>query len=377
MTPQHFAESFDMQLNHLDINIHASIMAGLDSAQLLIVKQKQIIHHKAYGNANLDTLYDIASLTKIFSMTHLCQYYYDHNGLNLNGSLKEIFPEYFLNQSSDPKSNITIKMLLAHEAGFEPNPLFYDENYSPELYCQNRDEFISKLLKAPLIHPPQSKSLYSDVDFMLLTMILEKIFNQSLDEQLWHAFPSLKNDRITYCPLKNGYHPSQIAPTELHGNTRDHSVYFHNVRTQTIWGEVQDEKAYHCMNGVSGHAGLFANGEALYHALQLIEPNATFLQSQSDDPSFGLGWRLNLGGDMRYHFGDYASSKAYGHTGWTGCCVVIDPTYDLTIIYLTNRKHSKVLNPKINPHRFLGDILWAGQYKNIMNEIYTALGLAQ
>lgn len=239
------------------------------------------------------------------------------------------------------------------------------------------DQFLAKLLKAPLIHAPQSCSLYSDVDFMLLTFILEHLLQTKIDVLFQATFPELRNQRIGYQPMKRGYSKSEIAPTELHGNTRDHFIHFDNIRTETIHGEVQDEKAFHCMNGVSGHAGLFANCEALYSALQLMNIPPEFLQSQSDDPSFGLGWRLNKGGDMAYHFGHYASEEAYGHTGWTGCVVVIDPKYDLTIIYLTNRKHSKVLNPARNQHRFLGDVLWAGQYKNIMNEIYRSLGLNQ
>ncbi|WP_233145132.1 serine hydrolase [Wohlfahrtiimonas populi] len=366
-----------MLLSNLDQMINSSIESGLDSAQVLIVKNHKIIKHSAYGDANLSTLYDIASLTKVFSLTVLYQVYATQGKINLNLTLKEIFPHYFEDQSLADKANITIKMLLAHEAGFEPNPLFYDKNYNTELFCQNRDEFLGKLLKAPLIHIPQSCSLYSDVDFMLLTFILEHLLQTKIDVLFQATFPELHNQRVCYQPLQHGYSKSEIAPTELHGNTRDGFIHFDNIRTETIHGEVQDEKAYHCMNGISGHAGLFANCEALYSALQLMNIPPEFLQSQSDDPSFGLGWRLNKGGDMAYHFGHYASEEAYGHTGWTGCVVVIDPKYDLKIIYLTNRKHSKVLNPARNQHRFLGDVLWAGQYKNIMNEIYRSLGLNQ
>ncbi len=366
-----------MPLSNLDINIEASINSGLYSAQLLIAKNHKIIKHSAYGNANLNTLFDIASLTKIFSLTFLYQNYVNQQKIDLDLPLKDIFPEYFQNNLLKDKANITIKMLLAHEAGFEPNPLFYDKNYSEILYCQHRDQFLDKLLQAPLINPPQSASLYSDVDFMLLTFILEKLFSKRIDQQFNEAIAYLHPLDICYQPLLNGYTLSQIAPTELHGNTRDHFIHFGNVRTKTIHGEVQDEKAYHCMNGISGHAGLFANCSSLYRLLESMTIPSLFLESQSDEPSFGLGWRLNKGGDMGYHFGHYASDQAYGHTGWTGCVVVVDPKFDLTIIYLTNRKHSRVLNPAVNQHRFLGDVLWAGQYKNIMNEIYRSLELNQ
>lgn len=368
-------EAIEMPLSNLNINIEASINAGLNSAQLLIVKDHKIIKHTAYGNANLNTLFDIASLTKIFSLTFLYQNYVNQQKIDINLPLKAIFPEYFNDDYLANKANITIKMLLAHEAGFEPNPLFYDKNYDENLYCQKRAQFLAKLLQAPLVNIPQSISLYSDVDFMLLTFILERLFSKNISEQFEEATTIFQPLDVCYLPLQKGYKLSQIAPTELYGNTRDHFIHFENVRTKTIHGEVQDEKAYHCMNGLSGHAGLFANSHSLYRLLESMKIPPEFLKSQSADPSFGLGWRLNKGGDMAYHFGDLASDQAYGHTGWTGCVVVIDPKFDLTIIYLTNRKHSKVLNPAMNQHRFLGDVLWAGQYKNIVNEIYRSLEL--
>lgn len=377
-------EPVEMLLANLETNIRASIDAGLDSAQLLIAQSETILHHQAYGNATCQTMYDIASLTKIFATTYLYQYYAQTAALDLNLTLAEIFPTQFANDQFTDKAHITLRMLLAHEAGFEPNPLFYDANYNPALFCQNRAEFLPKLLSAPLIHTPGTQSLYSDVDFMLLTFALEHLYGAPFDLLWQQAFPMLKHERITFTPLAHGYSHDDIAPTELHGNTRDHTIDFANVRTHTVHGEVQDEKAFHCMAGISGHAGLFANCQALYQALQLMtapqpffmpEIQQQFVHSQQHDPSFGLGWRLNLGGDMQYHFGQFASDRAYGHTGWTGCVCVIDPQYDLTILYLTNRKHSKVLKPRDNPYRFLGDILWAGQYRNIINEIYTALGL--
>ena len=80
---------------------------------------------------------------------------------------------------------------------------------------------------------------------------------------------------------------------------------------------------------------------------------------------------------MRYMFGDVASCQAYGHTGWTGCLLIHDPKYKLTIIYLTNRKNTPVVNPDENPHLFMGDQLPAGKYLPIIQAIYQDLGIAQ
>lgn len=327
------------------------------------------------------TLFDIASLTKIFSLTYLFQYYYQEEPGLLERTVAEFFSPAMIPKE---KGQITLRELLSHTAGFEPNPLFYDPNYSQVLYCQKRTHFPEKLLQAPLVSNPGIEARYSDVDFMLLTFIAEKIGDAGLEEQLSRLFwQPLGLKRICYNPLQKGFSYSEIAATEQQGNTRDGYFNFPNIRQKTIWGEVQDEKAFHCMGGVSGHAGLFANGETLLKLFRLsyqenrffnLETLNHFMQGSTVEPTFGLGWRLN-GAGMGYMFGDYASPKAFGHTGWTGCLAIHDPEYALTIIYLTNRKQSPVISAKENPHLFKADRLPAGRYPNIIHSIYQELGL--
>lgn len=326
------------------------------------------------------SLFDIASLTKIFSITYLFMALYEEDEGVLEQTVSDFYPQY----RHHIKGQITLRQLLSHHAGFEPNPLFYDPNYSEELYCQERSEFEISLLKAPLISAPGSRGLYSDVDFMLLTFIAEKITGKRLDHALREYFwGPLMLSSITYNPLDNGFKRHHIAATELNGNTRDHSVDFPNIRQETIWGEVQDEKAFHCMGGISGHAGLFSNVETLLKLFRLTympndyfspETLAHFISPSFKERTFGLGWRLN-GPDMRYMFGDFASMRAYGHTGWTGTLAIHDPEYELTILYLTNRKHSAVVDGMKNPHLFEADRLPAGRYLNIIHSIYYQLGL--
>lgn len=361
----------------LDHAIHHSIQMGFPSAELLVAKNNEIIKHQHYGKGLLHQFYDIASLTKIFSITYLAMYLHSRGKLDLEETLSDIFGK----DIKSPYSAISIQMLLSHTAGYAPNPLYYDPSYHEALYCQSREKFLSVLLQTPIVHPQNANPIYSDVDFMLLTFILEHKLGMNLSEALEHYFLMPLNLKSCYTPLKKGIAKEQIAPTEKHGNTRDHTVHFPNIREYELRGEVQDEKAYHCMGEISGHAGLFSNTMELFTLISLMTmPNdfftektkQCFLHRNPIDPTFGLGFRLN-GNGMNYHFGEYASKNAFGHTGWTGCMFMVDPKDHLTIIYLTNRKNTPILNPQHHPNQFYGDLLWAGKYRNIVNSIYRQL----
>ncbi len=385
--------------DRIETLIEESLALGFPGGSLLIEKEGETLYESYFGSALLTpkqipvtekTLFDIASLTKIFSITYALQYLITKGEITLEVTLGELIDLGFNDgvRVGLERERITIRDLLQHSAGFEPNPLFYDDQYNEDLYCQERHLFLPKLLAAPLIYPPGRRALYSDVDYMLLTFIVEWLVQEPLDCWLRRVFwQPLQLTEITYNPL-SFFAPDVIAGTELQGNSRDGALHFPNMRQSVIWGEVQDEKAYHCMEGVSGHAGLFSNVRALQSLLTLIEGEnhwfsaetvAEFRQGTAISPTFGLGWRLNQGveGEMAYHFGDYASSSAFGHTGWTGALLLIDPKVALKIIYLTNRKHSAVVDPTKDPNVFVADTLPIGKYRIIVNEIYRALGLDQ
>lgn len=390
--------------------IEESLERGFPGGQLLVEYRGEIVCDLAFGSTQLvditidseslfskmavirgepvtkETRFDIASLTKIFATTYLFQYYYQQDPALLERHVASFFPHDQWRYSAIVGS-IPLKALLSHHAGFEPNPLFYDPHYSEALYSQDRSQFAEKLLQAPLINKPESVGLYSDVDFMLLTFILEKIGGRSIEAQLEDLFwKPLGLTHIGFNPRAKGISPQEIAATERYGNSRDHTFDFPNMRRYMLQGEVQDEKAFHCMAGVSGHAGLFSNSDDLYRLFQLMqEENAIFsYQTQQyfltppyQDLTFALGYRLN-GPDMGYMFGDYAGKgekPAFGHTGWTGALSTYDPKEKLMIIYLTNRKNTPVIDPGCNPHLFYGDRLPAGQYRNMIKAIYTDLGI--
>lgn len=402
-----------MKWQQIDQVIASSLEQGFPGGQLIVEKGGERLYTQYFGSTSLtdceaqadgslvftrgqpvtaSTLFDIASLTKLFATTYLFQKYAQDDPALLDRKVSSFFKVPAFQKDQIAVGNISIKALLSHHAGFEPNPLFYDPSYSAELYCQDRAVFVDALLKAPLVHRPESFGLYSDVDFMLLTFILERIAGKSLEVQLRESFwEPLGLKHICYNPLQNGFSKDDIAGTERQGNTRDGLYDYPNIRKREIQGEVQDEKAFYCMEGISGHAGLFSNAEDLLTLWKLMTDPATlsngifsnqiknrFLTPVYQDQTFGLGYRLN-GFDMRYMFGDYAGKdgnhRAYGHTGWTGCLVTHDPLHELSIVYLTNRKNTPVCNPQQNPHLFYGDQLPAGKYLNIIHAIYHDLGI--
>ena len=188
-------------------------------------------------------------------------------------------------------------------------------------------------------------------------------------------------------PLKKGFKRAEFAATELSGNTRDGRIKFDNIRTNVLQGEVHDERAFYSFDGVAGHAGLFSNAHDLAVLSQVLlnqggfgnnqlfsaSTLAQFLTPQLINETYGLGFRLAGNNQARrWHFGPYASAQAYGHTGWTGTVTVIDPTYDLAIILLTNARHTPIKGGKKH-YQFLGKQYETAQYGSVVSLIYEAL----
>ena len=199
--------------------------------------------------------------------------------------------------------------------------------------------------------------LYSDVDYIILCFVIERVTGQRLDAYMEENFYGpLGLDHITFLPLENGFTPEDCAATELNGNTRDGHVSFDRIRTQTLRGEVHDELAWYCMEGVSGHAGLFANAADLarlasvmltggYGERRFFARNVIDLVTAPKAFSFGqwgLGW-WREGDDQRaWYFGTQSAPDTVGHQGWTGTLVMIDPSRDLVIAYLTNKINTPI-----------------------------------
>ena len=225
------------------------------------------------------------------------------------------------------------------------------------------------ICKTPLDYEPGTDTVYSDVDYMILGYVVEKTTGEDLDTWLKKTFyEPLGLTHLTYNPMEHGYEKEDCAATELNGNTRDGVLDFDGFRTGTIQGQVHDEKAWYCMAGVSGHAGLFSNATDLaklasimlsggYGEHRFFSRNVMdmFTAPKSvNDANWGLGWWREGDNDRAWYFGTESGSGTIGHQGWTGTLVMIDPDHDLVIVYLTNKINSPVTDPAANPNRFDG-----------------------
>nr|WP_010130295.1 penicillin binding protein PBP4B [Microbulbifer agarilyticus] len=392
-------------LREVDALITKSIAAGFPGAVLLVIRDGKIVKNSSYGYRQkfdggqplpdfvpmtTDTLFDLASNTKMYATNYALQKLVSEGRLDLTARVRDYLPEFrdLEGDSIRGKDLVTVEDVLRHRAGFMPDPQYHNPTVAKQLYSQDRSKTERMIVQTPLAYPPRSKSVYSDVDYMLLGMIVERITGQRLDEYLHSSvYAPLQLRHTHFNPLQNGFAPEEFAATELLGNTRDGIVSFTNIRTATIRGEVHDEKAFYSMGGIAGHAGLFSRSGDLavllqvmlngggYGEVELFDRGVihAFLAPSDDAPTFALGWRTNGDESMQWMFGEHASNQAYGHTGWTGTLTVIDPVHDLGIVLLTNKKHSPVIQTGSSAGKFIGDFFPVGRYGEVVSAVYRAM----
>ena len=381
--------------------IEADVRHGFTSAQLAVVRNGRLIYQNAWGRTNSyapdgtplsdsapvtnDTLYDLASVTKMFAAEYAVQKLATDGLLDVNAPVVSLLGDAFADdtldfayaQAEDPpthetqiawKRSLTLRDLLCHEAGFPVSPHYNNPDFDMALqavtlpganlcYAAGRDEVPGAIFKTPLLYQPGSRTLYSDVDYMLVCFIVEAVTGQRLDDWLReNFFEPMGLERICFLPLENGFSPDDCAATELNGNTRDGRLSFPGIRTETIQGQVQDERAWYCMEGVSGHAGLFASATDLAKLASVMLTGGwgehRFFSRNAIDlftapkslgsGQWGLGWH-RMGDDQRpWYFGTQAAPNAIGHQGWTGTLAMIDPSRQLVVVYLTNKINAPV-----------------------------------
>ena len=416
--------------------IETDIENGFSSAQLAIMRDGKLVYENAWGRVNSyhpdgtrdeespfvtsDTLYDLASITKMFGVNYALQRLVTEGRINLDDRVSDYLGDRFYEdvtelhyekgEESDIetqkkwKKEITLRDLITHKGGFPADPHYCHQYYDAEkqelstevpnaLYAgcgadlKTKEDTIEAICKTPLLYEPGKKILYSDVDFMLLGVIAEQITGMDLDTYLKETFcypMGLRN--ITYKPLEHGFEPSDCAATELNGNTRDGAVYFDGIRTYTLQGEVHDENAYYCMGGISGHAGLFGSatdlarladvmltgkhGDTEYFSEEVIE---MFTGPESSaNRQWGLGWWRQGDSQRSKYFGSKAGEATFGHQGWTGTLIMIDPEKKIVIAYLTNKINTPVTDIK-NPNEFNGSRYTSASLGFVPEIVYTGL----
>jgi len=386
----------------VDALINDDIVHGFPGAVLVVVKNGKIIKNSAYGYArkfsdggklllkpvkmSTKTVFDLASNTKMFATNFALMKLVSENKLDVSLPINHYLATY----RGAGRDLRTVKDILTHNAGYSPQVKFFTrDNYFGSHFFSQDDKRTKALIltKIPFAVGRSTKRMYSDTDYILLGMIVEKITGMSLDKYVeYNIYQSLGLQNTAFNPLIKGFRKNQFAATEIHGNTRENRVDFENVRRYVLQGEVHDEKAYHSLGGVAGHAGLFSTAQDLavltqvllnqggYGTKQIFSGKVLDQFTKPDDGNgtYGLGWRRANNGDRKWHFGPYASSSAYGHTGWTGTVTVIDPEHDLAIILLTNARHSEIEGGD-KVYQFKGKQFETGKYGSVISLVYEAV----
>lgn len=298
-----------------------------------IYKKNNQLYENSFGYSSvyptreamtIDTVFDLASLTKVVCTTPLVLKLIGSGEIHLHDRVSLFLPAF----KTDDKENITIYHLLTHTSGLRAHHPFYNDSSK---------DVLTEIGALPLINQVGEEVVYSDLGFITLYYFIEAVTGTSFAEHAkHHLFKPLEMRNTGFFPQSNN-----VAATEFDPESK-----------QWLKGIVHDENARH-LGGVSGHAGLFStltdleayinmitndgffNGKEIIPKplLQLARTCATSNQKERR----GLGWLMKSSGPSTC--GDLFSESSYGHTGFTGTSLWIDPVNDLQVIVLTNRVH--------------------------------------
>ena len=293
------------------------------------------------------TMYDIASLTKVVATTTLVAKLAEGDfavPLDLDAKIERYLPEWPSGPNPEWRHRVTVRHLLTHTSGLPPFKEYWRTS-------KNKQDTLTKIFAEPLDYEPGTKEIYSDLGIILMAEIIERLTGRTLDDLAKnYIFSPLGMNNTMYRPPKKLW--PQIAPTEIDNN----------LRHRLVQGEVHDENAF-AIGGVSGHAGVFStapdlaafcqmllNGGVYTH--QRILRRATIAQFTTPQQLSGgtrtLGWAAPTEGGSSGH---YFSAHSFGHTGFTGTSIWIDPDRQLFVVLLTNRVHPTRENTKIQKVR--------------------------
>jgi uncharacterized protein YbbC (DUF1343 family)/CubicO group peptidase (beta-lactamase class C family) len=326
----------------------------LPGAVVLVGRKGQVVWRKAYGARALeparetmttDTIFDLASLTKIVATATSIMILVERGKLRLTDPVSLYIPEL----KGEGRDRITIEQLLTHVSG-----------YAPDFDLRERwtgyDEAIKRLIKEPLRNPPGTRFTYSDIGFITLGEVVARVGGMPLDQF------AQKNIFEPLHMTNTGFRPSpasksRIAPTE---KRRGQMSYLGDSGANAgaegeVWlrGEVHDPTSYR-MNGVAGHAGLFSTADDLAIYCQMILNGGAYRGARILSPltvaemtrprvvstsggTRGLGWDMNT--SFSTNRGDLFPLGSFGHTGFTGTSIWIDPASEMFLIFLSNRVH--------------------------------------
>jgi len=287
-----------------------------------------------------DTIFDLASITKVFTATAAMQLY-EQGKFNLDDPVADYIPEF----AQNGKSDVTIRQLLTHTSGFPAWIPLYQTTDS-------REEAYQEVFATPLDHEPGTHYGYSDLNMITIGALVEQISGKRLDEYI--------KENITE-PL--GMTDTMFNPPESLKDRMAATEYQPQTDREIVWGEVHDENAW-AMDGVAGHAGLFSTAQDLavfaqmilnngeYQGTRILKTETVDIMERNELPEFpgnahSLAWELN----QDWYMGDLSGRKTMGHTGFTGTSIVINPSKETVAILLTNKVHPTREAPSTNPIR--------------------------
>ena len=363
--------------------------------QILIAKDGQVFYDKAFGNfeyennqlVNNNSLYDVASITKIIGTTLSVMKLYEDKEIDLDKTVKDYLPEFDTTKVGD----ITIRSMLLHQSGLPGWIPFYVRSIKDSVYdnwyqsspntsfcipvaedmymCTDSTKIIWDIIGRQDVKE-EPKYRYSDIGFYLLKIIIETVSKQKIEDYVDQQFyQPLGLTHTTYLPLKK-FDKNRIVPSE-------NDQYF---RKQKVQGYVHDMGAA-MLGGVSGHAGIFSTAQDLSVILQMLLNKGTygnmrlfdsetvdyFTTRKLEDNRRGLGFdKPVLERDGSGPTSDLCSLETFGHSGFTGCVMWADPTYDLIYIFLSNRTYPTMDNRKLIKENIR---------TNIQNMVYHSIGV--
>ncbi len=307
-------------------------------ASVAVTHKNRLIALKSFGRFTYEpdspkvtdtTIFDLASVTKVVATTSMAMILYERGLLDLESPVTAIVPE-FAGTSPDQDSrrrDVTLRMLLAHSSGLAAYEKLFQRS-------KTREELLAAAFTSPLIADPGSKAEYSDIGFIILGIALERIADESISQFCQREiFGPIGMSHTTFNP-PSSWKPS-IPPTA------NDQAFRHRI----IQGEVNDENAS-VLGGVAGHAGVFSTAEDMAHFANvmvqggspLVRPETlkvfTRRESAPEGTSRALGW------DTPSHpsqSGKHFSPNSFGHLGYTGTSLWIDPQRKLSVTLLTNR----------------------------------------
>ncbi|MBO3803733.1 MAG: beta-lactamase family protein [Candidatus Brockarchaeota archaeon] len=320
--------------------LRSAVDSGIFPGYVALVARKQrVVARSCHGwrmlvperrEMGLDTIFDVASLTKVVVTTTALMKLVEEGKLRLGDRVSEILEEF----SSEKQKTITVKHLLTHTSGLPAWIPFFKK-------ATGREEVLRLVLATDPEFQPGTREVYSDLNFILLGTIVERTLGKRLDAVAKEKiFLPLGMKDSFFNPPRNLW--GRIAATEeMKQEPRSGKV---------VLGEVHDENAY-AMGGVAGHAGLFTTADDLarfcamvlglgtFRGKRILAPGTVRLmtrcQNQNLGGCYGLGWMTNKEWDA----GELFSELSFGHTGFTGTSVWMDPEIEVSTVLLTNAVH--------------------------------------